>query len=136
VIDVAVVLVVDDSQSVRKSLMRLLEAHGHAVLGAGDGAAAIQTALQEQPAVIIMDLYMPVLSGIEAARRIREHPQLRGIPIIGLSASTTDVDDDTLTADGRELPFTTLLTKPCAAPDLLQAIAALLQVRESEQGRL
>jgi CheY-like chemotaxis protein len=108
--------------------MRLLEAHGHAVLGAGDGAAAIQAALQEQPAVIIMDLYMPVLSGIEAARRMREHPQLRGIPIIALSAST-DLDG-MLTADGRELPFTTLLTKPCAAPDLLQAIAALLQVRE------
>jgi CheY-like chemotaxis protein len=108
------ILVVDDEKSVRTSLMRMLNAHGHRAIGAGDGAEAVQKAAEERPDVILMDLLMPGENGIETTRNLRTHAASARIPVIALSASPMRTDDQTL--------FQVVLSKPCSLADLLRAI--------------
>ena len=70
-VDMAKVLVVDDSIFARKKLAQVLEEEGYEVVEAGNGEEAVAVAEREAPDVILMDITMPVLDGIEATRRIR-----------------------------------------------------------------
>ena len=66
-----------------------LEQHGYRVLIAETGVEAVETAEREHPDLILMDLHLPVLDGLEATRRIRQHEQLRDVPIVGTSTVDT-----------------------------------------------
>jgi two-component system chemotaxis response regulator CheY len=70
-VEMAKVLVVDDSVFARKKLAQVLQEEGYDVVEAGNGAEAVDVAAKEAPDVILMDITMPVLDGIEATRRIR-----------------------------------------------------------------
>jgi len=80
------VLLVEDNELNRDMLSRRLKKCGWVVSSAEDGLQAVLMAEQERPDVILMDLSLPVLSGWDATRRIKEKPQLNSIPIIALSA--------------------------------------------------
>jgi len=108
------ILVVDDEKSVRTSLIRMLNAHGHRAIGAGDGMEALQKAEDEHPDLILMDLLMPGQNGIETTRNLRNRVASARIPVIALSASPMRTDDQTL--------FQVVLAKPCSLADLLRAI--------------
>jgi CheY-like chemotaxis protein len=112
-----IVLVVDDDSAVRRSLLRLLRAHGHVAIGAKTGTEALRKAQQCKPAVILMDLLLPAQDGIDAAWTLRRHPDLSHVPIIALSASPE------IAAHAAEL-FHEVLSKPCPAQTLLNAIDA------------
>lgn len=109
------VLVVDDDSAVRRSLLRLLRAHGYIVIGARSGAEALSKALQCRPAVILMDLLLPVQNGIDAALTLRGRPDLSHVPIIALTASPE------IAAHAAGL-FHEILSKPCPVQTLLHAI--------------
>ena len=80
------VLVVEDFEDNRFMLRKLLEMAGYRVIEATDGEQAILLAEQEQPALILMDLSLPRLDGLAATRKIRQHAQLSGVPIVAVSA--------------------------------------------------
>ena len=80
------ILLADDNEDIRFMLERLLTSFRLEVIVAEDGERAVTLAQQEEPDLILMDLMMPRLSGLEAARKIHETPALRSIPIIAISA--------------------------------------------------
>ncbi len=86
------VLVVDDSAAVRALLRGFLVREGHEVLVAGDGMAALEAFETGRPDVVLMDVMMPVMDGIEATRHLRTHAGERWVPVILLSA--LDAEDD------------------------------------------
>ncbi len=82
------ILVVDDTKTSAAILSALLEADGHVVSTASDGLEAIKAFLQDDPDLILMDVEMPNMNGIDAARHIREISEI--IPIIFLSTRTEE----------------------------------------------
>ena len=80
------VLVVEDFEDSRFSLSKLLEIEGYEVLEAGDGAQAVELALDERPDLILMDLSLPIIDGLSATRQIRENEAMKSVPIIALTA--------------------------------------------------
>lgn len=80
------VLVVEDYDDTRQMIRHFLEAGGYRVLEAVNGREAIEVACAEHPALILMDLNMPVLDGFAATLRIRENEQLRAVPVVALTA--------------------------------------------------
>ena len=79
-------LVVEDFEDSRFMMRRLLEMAGYEVLEATDGEQAVELAAAQHPAIILMDLSLPKLDGLEATRRIRETRGLKGVPIVAVSA--------------------------------------------------
>ena len=79
-------LVVEDFEDSRFMMRRLLEMAGYEVVEATDGEEAILLAVKKRPAVILMDLSLPKLDGLEATRRIRQKRGLKRVPIVAVSA--------------------------------------------------
>lgn len=86
------VLLVEDNEMNRDMLSRRLSRKGFEVLLALDGQQALDLAQQEQPALILMDMSLPVLDGWEATRRLKADPATAGIPVVGLTAHAMDGD--------------------------------------------
>lgn len=83
---VAKVLCVDDALFMRTKAIRLLASHGYEVLEAVDGADAVDKYFQEKPDVVLMDITMPVLGGIDAVKAIRERdPEAKIVMVTALS---------------------------------------------------
>jgi CheY-like chemotaxis protein len=88
------VLVVDDNDDAAASLAVLLQMSGHEVHTAADGEEAIKRAQQVRPSIIFMDLGMPRMNGLEAARRIRALPQGQRINIVALTGWAQESDQE------------------------------------------
>jgi CheY-like chemotaxis protein len=82
----AVILVAEDHPDSRDALRTLLEAMGHRVLIAVDGREAVARARAEHPSLILMDVMMPEMDGLQATRELRRDPTMGGVPIIALTA--------------------------------------------------
>ena len=115
------VLVVDDDKAVRESLRRSLEFNGYAVSLAGDGAEALALIAASSPDVVIMDVMMPRLNGIEATRALRSAGN--DVPILVLTARDAIGDR----VDGLDAGADDYLTKPFALVELLARLRALLR---------
>lgn len=117
------ILVVDDNDDIREMLAVLLDMQGYKVVMAGDGEEAVHTAQREKPDVILMDVMMPKLDGLEAARRIHQMPELNHVPIIGLSAFS-----DPLIENGQANSFSwsAYLRKPIDVDELEQLLIKTL----------
>jgi CheY-like chemotaxis protein len=87
------VLVVDDDPGMIRILEKRLRMDGYEVLGALSGKSCLQRAKSELPDIVLLDLMIPDLSGIEVARRLRENPTTKGIPIIFMTV-TMGVEND------------------------------------------
>jgi DNA-binding response OmpR family regulator len=120
------VLVVDDDAVILKLLQVNFELEGYEVLAAPDGSAALRLARGEGPDVVVLDVMMPGIDGLEVARRLRTDPVTAGIPILLLSAKAQAAD----IAAGLELADD-YMTKPFDALELLDRVTALL-VRHRE----
>jgi CheY-like chemotaxis protein len=81
-----VVLLAEDHEDSRDALRTLLDAFGYRVVEATNGREAVQRALAESPDIILMDMMMPRVDGLQATREIRAVPSLREVPIIALTA--------------------------------------------------
>jgi CheY-like chemotaxis protein len=80
------ILVVDDDADIRELIGTVLKMKGCRVVEAANGSQAVELAPQVHPALILMDLSMPVLDGYEATRRLKAQPDLCGIPVVAVSA--------------------------------------------------
>ena len=85
-----IILVADDTEDIRLMLKQRLELRGHRVVEAADGRQAVAVATSERPDVILMDLSMPVMDGIEAAKYLRAQPETSRMPIIAVTAHCSD----------------------------------------------
>jgi two-component system cell cycle response regulator DivK len=112
------VLVVDDDDDIRDLYSCAIphQLEGARVLTAANGLEAIKVAEASKPDVIIMDIAMPLLDGLEATCRIRKIPSIASIPIVALTGSVWDSKN--VLAAGCDA----YLTKPCFVQDLLQEI--------------
>lgn len=88
------ILVADDNPDAACALAMLLEIDGHEVQTAADGLEAVQRAIDFKPEVILMDIGMPKLDGLEASRRIRALPNGRDVRIIALTGWSRDAQKD------------------------------------------
>ena len=79
-------MVVDDTADVREIIALRLRSLGFNVVEASDGREAVELAPRVHPGLIIMDLGMPVLNGLEATRRIRERGETRDVPVVAVTA--------------------------------------------------
>jgi two-component system cell cycle response regulator DivK len=86
------ILLVEDNEMNRDMLSRRLQRRGHEVLVAVDGAQALELAGSAQPALILMDMSLPVLDGWEATRRLKANEATRAIPVIALTAHAMSGD--------------------------------------------
>ena len=115
------VLVVDDAWSVRRSMQQLLEDAGYEVATAADGFEALERLRASPPALVITDLEMPNLNGLELTRRVREVPHWSGIPVVMITSRTSDKHRGEATRAGVDV----YLTKPYQDADLLLQVRAL-----------
>lgn len=81
-----VVLVAEDHEDSRDAMRTLLDAFGYRVVEAVNGRQAVERAIAERPDLILMDMMMPLMDGLQATREIRADPSLAGVPVIALTA--------------------------------------------------
>ena len=116
------ILYVEDNEDNVFMLTHRLSRRGYEVLVAGDGEQGVTAATEEQPALILMDLSLPVLDGWEATRQLKSNPATQNIPVIALSAHAMPGDAEKALAAGCD----DYDTKPIEMKRLLSKIAALL----------
>jgi CheY-like chemotaxis protein len=120
--DVARVLVVDDTPVNLRVCRLILERQGHAVETETNPTTVIAQLEAHRPDLLITDLMMPVLDGIELTRQIRSVPSLQSLPIIMLTARGEESDQDR----AMEVGVTLFLTKPVSSGALTSAVETVL----------
>ena len=115
-------LVVDDDPVIQKLLQVNFEMEGYTVVTASDGLEGVEQARSQAPDVIICDIMMPRMDGLEVARTLKGDPATASIPILLLSAKAQQAD----VAAGQASGADDYVTKPFDPLDLLQRVATLL----------
>lgn len=117
------ILLVEDNEMNRDMLSRRLTRKGFEVVMAVDGAESLEAAVTQAPALILMDMSLPVIDGWEATRRLKADAATAAIPVIGLTAHAMAEDRDRCLAAGCD----DYDTKPVDLARLLEKIQAQLQ---------
>lgn len=115
------VLVVDDDRTVSDVVCRYLEHAGYQVDHVGDGAAALAAVARQPPHLVVLDLMLPVLDGLEVCRRLRERPD--GVPIVMLTARGDEADRIL----GLQLGADDYLSKPFSPRELVLRVRSVLR---------
>ncbi|MBA2703050.1 MAG: response regulator [Blastocatellia bacterium] len=124
--DGATVLLVEDTEDNRQMMGRLLEMSGFRVVEATNGREAVEAAAREHPKIILMDLSLPFVDGLAATRRIRNLPELKGIPIVAVSAhDTADFHHEALAAG-----CDAYITKPIDFSELEEVMRRMISKAE------
>jgi CheY-like chemotaxis protein len=116
-----VIVVAEDHEDIRYVLQRALERAGHVVVTAVDGVEALQAVRQHQPDVVVSDVDMPRMNGLDLCRTIRADADLRHIPVVLISGGLLPGDDR-----AAEAGASATLLKPFMPAQLLACIAGLL----------
>ena len=114
------VLVVEDDPSVRGLLQTLLAAEGYEVCSASDGLAGLVEAASQPPALVLLDLLMPDLGGVQVLDQMRQDPALAGIPVLVVTGELDAVPDVR-----ERLGEQNVFLKPFAVAELLARVAAV-----------
>ena len=118
----AKVLIVEDNSANMTLAVFLLESAGHAVLSARDAEAGLTLARDEQPDLILMDIQLPGMDGLQATGLLKRDDATRGIPVIALTALAMKGDEERIRAAGCD----GYIAKPMRYQDFLAAIEAQL----------
>jgi two-component system, OmpR family, response regulator MtrA len=116
------ILVADDDEDIRMLVVMRLQHSGHDVSQAGDGASAVESCRNEAPDLVVLDLMMPGMNGLDACRTIRSDPALARTPVILLTARAQSSDVEAGLAAGAD----DYITKPFSPRDLAERVDALL----------
>ena len=119
------ILLVEDNEMNRDMLVRRLQRAGYQMAIAGDGEAALIAMREQQPAVVLMDMNLPIKDGWTACREARQDASIAEIPIIALTAHAMEEDKHRALEAG----CSDYATKPVDFPDLLTKIAAQFDAR-------
>ena len=118
----ATILWIDDDQLLLSFCCEALNQHGYRTLVAADGPRGIETARTERPDLILLDVVMPGMDGIEVCRRLRADPQTKTTPIILLTA----FHGPKLSLKGRQAGATSTIRKPFGPEHIINAIGKIL----------
>lgn len=121
------VLIVEDEEDAAELFAEMMRVSGFRVLKTSNSTPAIGMMSSEKPDVIILDIMMPEISGLDILRQMRRDPQLAGIPVVVVSARSMPVD----IKDGMEAGASTYLTKPVGFMELREAVERALVSRSS-----
>lgn len=116
------VLIVDDDPAAVELIQYMLQGEGYTTALAVTGAAGIAMAKEQRPDLILLDVMLPEMDGLEACRRLRADPTTSAVPIIMLSARAQSSD----LQSGQEAGADLYLTKPIDLTDLARKISSLL----------
>jgi len=116
------ILIVEDDPKNMKVMEMVLRRDGYALLEAVDGEEALETAVRDKPDLIIMDVQLPMMSGLEATRRLRQMPDFNHVPIIGVTAYAMKGDREKVIEAGCDA----YLSKPINTRELPGVVAEML----------
>jgi CheY-like chemotaxis protein len=122
------ILIVDDNEFIRNSLKEIFEFKGYETATAENGVEALQACQTESPEIVIMDIFMPLMDGLEAMRIIhKEHPEMKVIVISGgVPTGLTTSNKDTYLDIAENLGAAYTMQKPLGAKALLIKVRELL----------
>src|SRR5829696_711790 len=124
----ATVLLIDDEKDILEMVRYNLEKEHLDVITASDGPSGLEIGLKHKPDLVLLDLMMPGMSGIEVCRQLRSDPRTKRVPIIMLTAKAGESDK----VVGLELGADDYITKPFSVRELLARVRAVLR-RSGEQ---
>src|ERR671927_729400 len=116
------ILIVEDNDLNMKLFHDLLEAHGYRILQTKDGMEALRLARQHRPDLILMDIQLPEVSGLEVTKWIKEDDELRSIPIIAVTAFAMKGDEEKIREGGCEA----YIAKPISVTTFLDTVVKFL----------
>ncbi len=122
------VLIVEDNPLNMRVIEMTLEAESYILLEASDGEEALEMAMRERPDLILMDIRLPGMSGLEVTRKLRETPAFSHTPIIGLTAYAMKGDKEKVIESGCDA----YLSKPFHPRELRGMIAGMLLQRQKD----
>ena len=112
------VLIVEDNVLNMKLFNDLLEAHGYTTLQARDGLEALRIARLHRPDLILMDIQLPEVSGLDVTKRLKADKELRGIPVVAVTAFAMQGDEEKI----RQAGCDGYMTKPISIAVFMQAV--------------
>jgi two-component system cell cycle response regulator DivK len=116
------ILIVEDNPKNLKLVRDTLQVKGYRTIEAGTGEDGVQMAREQHPALVLMDIQLPGISGIVAFQQLRADPETRGIPIIAVTASVMAQERQKIMAAG----FDGFQGKPISVRELLETIRTVL----------
>ena len=119
----AKIVVADDDADIRDLVVFKLQHSGHDIVGVGDGAAAVAACQLDIPDLVILDVMMPGMSGLEACRAMRADPALAGVPVILLTARAQEADIE----NGFSVGADDYVVKPFSPRELAARVDAVLE---------
>jgi two-component system cell cycle response regulator DivK len=112
------ILIVEDNELNMKLFNDLLEAHGYQTVTTRDGTKAVDMAVEEKPDLILMDIQLPEVSGLDITRQIKEKEDLKDIPIIAVTAFAMKGDEDKI----KECGCNGYISKPISIATFIETI--------------
>jgi two-component system cell cycle response regulator DivK len=116
------ILIVEDNEKNMKLVRDILRHKGHATLEAATGGEGVRLAVEKRPDLVLMDIQLPDIDGIEALRRIRADAALDAVPVIAVSASVMPDDQHKIVTSG----FDAFVTKPINLKTFLDTVQRFL----------
>jgi CheY-like chemotaxis protein len=117
------VLIVEDNDKNRKLVRDVLTFKGYEVIESETGEEGVRLAQERRPSLVLMDIRLPGIDGVEALRRLRAEQTTRGIPVMAMTASVMSEDRQKIMAAG----FDGYQSKPINVTDFVAAVAQLLE---------
>lgn len=117
------VLIVEDNELNKKLFRDLLEANGYEVAHTGDGMEVLDMLRQKRPDLILMDIQLPEISGLEVTRWIKADPALKDIPVVAITAFAMKGDEERIRAGGCD----GYISKPISVPSFLATVKKFLE---------
>jgi len=112
------VLIVEDNELNMKLFRDLLEAHGYQTIGTSNGREALRLAREHRPALILMDIQLPEVSGLEVTRWIKDDAELRATPVVAVTAFAMKGDEERIREGGCEA----YLSKPISVGKFIETV--------------
>ncbi len=119
----ALILIVEDNDKNRKLVRDVLTFKGYEIIETETGEEGVELARERSPRLVLMDIRLPGIDGVEALRRLRAEEATRGIPVMAMTASVMSEDRQKIMAAG----FDAYQSKPIAVQEFVAAVAEVLE---------